>query len=194
MKKLILVASAVALFATACQQTPSEASAPAASSASVAAIASGEIAYFNIDSLVSGYNMYTELRSEFEAKAQKADSEVTTKARALETQIASYQEKVQKGLVTRAQAAELEQSLGTQQQEFVQYRDQLVSELAEQEQVMLNNIQHSIMEYISEFNSDYRYGMIISTSNSGPVYSANPSLNITADILSGLNAKYSASK
>ncbi|MFI3265619.1 MAG: OmpH family outer membrane protein [Rikenellaceae bacterium] len=192
MKKLLLVASAAAMmFAVGCadkNQTVST-TAPAAES-----VASSDVAYFNIDSLVSGYNMYLDLRTSFESKATKADSDLTAKGRSLENDVRSYQEKVQKGLVTRAQAAELEQQLTTKQQTFVQQRDQVLAELSEEEQVMLNNIHYSITEYLKEFNKDYRYGIIISTNASGPVYNANPKLDITADVLKGLNEKYAATK
>lgn len=194
MKKIIFLASVAALFFAAGCQQQSAATAVASTSGPVQTAASSNIAYFNLDSLLLGYNMYLDMRADFEVKTQKADSELTTKGRALESDVVSYQEKVQKGLVTRAQAAELEQQLSVKQQELVQYRDQLVANMAEEEQVMLNNIQNSITEYIAEFNSDYRYGVIMSTNTSGPIYNADPSLNITAEIIKGLNERYAASK
>lgn len=193
MKKSLLIVSAAALFfAVGCQQKPQDVAAVAATSESTAV--SGGIAYFNIDSLVSKYDMYLDMRSEFETKAQKAEAELGTKGRSLENDIASYQEKVQKGLVTRAQAAELEQSINTKQQSFVSYREQLLAELSEQEQVMLNNIHYAITEYLKEYNSDFRYSIILSTTASGPVYNANPEFDVTSDVLAGLNAEYAASK
>lgn len=193
MKKSLLVLSAAALFfAVGCEQQTQSASVAVAPISD--SVVSNGIAYFDIDSLVGEYDMYIEMRAEFEAKAQKADKELTTKGRALENDVRSYQEKVQKGLVTRAQAAELEQQLNTKQQNYVSYREQLMSELTEQEQVMLNNIHYSITEYLKEYNSDFHYDVILSTNASGPIYHANPSFNITKDIVKGLNDKYAASK
>lgn len=193
MKRVILVAAIAAMcFTTACQQSQSESTASVA--VSTEAVVSSDVAYFNIDSLVNKFDMYLDMSTAYQAKAQSAEVEMTSKARSLESDIASYQEKVQKGLVTRAQAAELEQQITTKQQAFVTYRDNIVAELAEQEQVLLNNIQHSITSYLSEFNADYRYGMIISTTVSGPVYNANPALDITSEILKGLNDKYAKEK
>lgn len=70
----------------------------------------------------------------------------------------------------------------------------MVGELAEEEQVLLNQIQYSIVEFLKEFNSDYRYGMIISTTGAGPVLHANPAFDLTKEVLAGLNKKYTQTK
>ena len=160
----------------------------------VTTAASASVAYFNIDSLISKYDMYTDLRSAYEEKAKKADAELTSKGRALERGVRDYQEKVQNGLVTRAQAQGLEENLNRQQQAFVQHRDQVMGEMAEEEQVLLNQIHFSITEYLKEFNKDYRYSVILSTSTGGPIYNADPKLDITTVLLEGLNKKYAVDK
>ncbi len=192
MKKILLAASVVALLTVSCnkQNKAPESTTP---SESVAAVTSGQIAFIQLDSLINHYNMYIDLRTAYEAKAQKADQELTALGRGLERDIQDYQEKVQKGLVTRSQAQTLEESLNTKQQNFVQRRDQVMGNLAEEEQVMLNQIHHAITEYVNEFNSDKRYSMILSSSAAGPVINADPSLDLTNMILEGLNKKYAAS-
>lgn len=48
--------------------------------------------------------MYLDLRAEYEAKAKKADAELTSKGRSLESDLKDYQNKIDKGLVTRSEA------------------------------------------------------------------------------------------
>ena len=134
--------------------------------------------------------MYIDLRAAYEAKAQKADTELTSKSRSLERQVRDYQEKIQNGLVTRSQAQSIEEDLTRQQQNFMQHRDKVMGEMAEEEQVMLNQIQYSITEFIKELNKDYQYDLILSTSGSSPILSGNPSMDITSIVLEGLNKKY----
>lgn len=192
MKKLLLAASAVALLAAGCTGKNGAAATAGADTTKIAA--SAGVAYFNIDTLINKYDMYLDMRSAYEEKAKKAETEVTTKGRALERNVRDYQDKVQKGLVTRAQAQEIEENLNRQQQAFVQHRDQVMSELGEEEQVLLNQIHHSITEYLKEYNKDYRYGIILSTSTSGPIFNADPKLDITISILEGLNKQYASNK
>lgn len=199
MKKFLLAVSAAALLAAGCNKQNSapaaennaSENAPAASSATAT---SGDIAYFNIDSLVSRYDMYTDLRATYEEKAKKAENELTSKGRSLENNLRDYQEKIQKGLVTRSQAQTMEENLNKQQQTFVEHRDKVMAEMAEEEQVMLNRIHYSITQYLKEFNADYRFKMIISSTGAGPVLNADPSLDLTEVLLEGLNKKYAAEK
>ncbi len=154
----------------------------------------GVIAYVNIDSLTANYNMAIDLGTQFNEKAQKIDSELNTRAKRLENAIASYQDKVQKVLITRADAVKEEEKLNKQQQDLVAYRDQVMQELAEEEVVMTNKVFYGITDYIHEYNKDGKYDMILTTSSTGPVISAKAALNITDEILKGINDKYAAEK
>ena len=152
--KKILIAVSAALLLAACNNKNSASTAggtvTGADSSQSAVAAGGDIAYFNIDSLVSRYDMYIDLRAAYEQKAKKADTELTSKGRSLENDVRDYQDKIQKGLVTRSQAQSIEENLNKKQQSFMQHRDQVMSELAEEEQVMLNRIHYSITEYLKD--------------------------------------------
>lgn len=192
MKKLLIAASILSVLAVGCTDGKSTKDAPATTTEGTSA--SSAVAYVQLDSLITKYDMYVELRASYEEKAKKAEAELTSKGRALERDVMDYQEKVQKGLVTRAQAQTLEEGLTKKQQSFMQQRDKVMAEMGEEEQVMLNQIQHSITEYLKEFNVDLRYGLILSTSGGNPVLNADPKLNITVEVLGGLNKKYADSK
>ena len=192
MKKILLILAAVALTTVGCNKNQAPAGGETKESDAAAAASSGTIAYFNVDSLISKYDMYLDLRAEYEAKAKKADAELTSKGRSLESDLKDYQNKIDKGLVTRSEAMTMQENLEKKQQSFVQHRDKVMNELAEQEQVMLNKIHYNITEYLKEFNSDYRFKIILSTTSGGPVMNADPSLDITQIVLEGLNKKYAA--
>lgn len=119
MKKVLLAASVVALLAVGCK-TKGNAIPGTSQNDSVTSIASGQLAYINLDSLVGHYDMYLDLRAAYEEKAKKADNDLTARGRSLERDIQDYQDKVQKGLVTRSQAQTLEEGLNSKQQSFMQ--------------------------------------------------------------------------
>ena len=192
MKKIIFSVVAMLFALTACNQGAH----PAAESAAPAEASTltGRIAYVNIDSLVSGYNLAIDLQAAFEQKAQKLDSDLSSKSRSLERGIADYEEKITKGLVTRSQAAELEEKLTKQQNDFIAQRDQAMQQLSEEEAVMQNQIFYGISDYIKEYNKTAGYDMILTTSITGPILDANAELDITAESLKGINDKYAAEK
>lgn len=190
MKKIILVATAVVLIVAGCKPKNSSEGVSAFNADSTGTVHSAQVAYINMDSLIMKYDMYINLSGAYQAKASKADSDLTSKGRSLERDVADYQNKVQNQLVTRAQAQTIEESLTKKQQAFIEQRDRVVAELNEEESVMLNQIHHSIIEFLKEYNSDYRYGVILSTNAGGPILHANPALDITKEVLAGLNKKY----
>ncbi|MDR3188927.1 MAG: OmpH family outer membrane protein [Prevotellaceae bacterium] len=148
------------------------------------------VVYVNIDSLVRGYDMYFDLQQEFEAKAKKKDGDFTARMKKFETDARDFQEKVEKGLVTRSQAQQLQEGLAKREQELVQLRQQLQGELQEEESVMLRQIQNNIQRYIIEYNKGKRHSLILSTSGSNVVLYGDPALNITSEVLDGLNEAY----
>ena len=190
LKLFSILAVAMLVVMSSCQSTNQTNVAPEAQKP--ASVNSGEIVYVNIDTLVTNYAMYYNLKAQFEAKSSKVEAELTSKSQKLNQDARSFEEKVNKGLVTRAQAIEMQNSLQARQNELLQYRDQKVGELSEEERVMMNQIHHSIIEYLKEFNKDFKYKMIISTSNGSPILNADPKYNVTSEVLRGLNEKYKA--
>lgn len=198
MKKILVAVAALVAF-TACQnkQASDNASEAVSENGAVAEVEKNEglkVAYIQIDSLMADYMLADELRKTFQAKADKADRELNAKYQKLEKDMIDAQDKIQKGLVTRATAEKMQQDLMAQQQELVNTRDRMMNELAEEEMVMNNRIYYAIMDYLKEYNSDYKYSMIISTTASGPILHADPEMDITNEVLAELNARYQAGK
>lgn len=196
MRKLLIIASLSALAFMACKGGSNSTNNTGDTTAAGEFVGTGEfsIAYVNMDSLISKFDMYKDLRAKYEEKAQKVEKELTNKGRSFERAVADYQEKVQKGLVTRSQAAQIEEDLERQQNSFISYRDNALEDLGEEEAVMMNQIQHSIVEYVKELNADKKYSMILYNTASGPIIDAVASLDITSQVLEGVNKKYTSAK
>ena len=196
MRTLLFAALAFSVVMTGCKNQTSTVS-ETESQENIAETKGGisdRIAYIDIDSLIAQYNMAIDLRAEIEAKYKKAETELQNRTRRLEKDVMDYQEKVQKVLITRSEAANIEENLNKQQQSLVEHRDKVLGELAEQEQVMNNKIYYAVVDYLKEFNADYKYAMIVSTTASGPILNADPSLNVTKEVLTVLNARYEQEK
>ncbi len=152
------------------------------------------IVYINIDSLLSNYAYFHEMQSDFADKQAEAEAELNQRSRQYESSALDYQNKVQKGLVTRREAAEMEQQLMAAQQELLQYRDQLTMQLSEEEQVSNSRLINEIMEYLVEYNKEFNYQFIFSNSFGDNVLFANNRLDITESVLVGLNEQFEKDK
>jgi outer membrane protein len=157
-------------------------------------ITASGIAYVNIDTVVFRFNMYSDRREELLAKQKKAETELNLKGSQYEKGVKDYQDKVNKGLVTRATAAEMEQSLYQQQQELVSLRDKLQSDLLEEDQVMNRQILEYITTYLEENKEEYNYQYIFGKSFGSVVLYGNSAFDITQSVLEGLNLKYKTEK
>jgi outer membrane protein len=152
------------------------------------------IAFINIDTVIYKFDMFFDRRSDLMAKQKKAEAELNAKGKLYEKNIKDYQDKVTKGLVTRATAAEMEQGLTQQQQELVTLRDGLQSNLLEEEQVMNRQIIDYITTFLDQNKQDYNYQYILGRSFGSVVLYGDSGLDITQKVLDALNLKYKAEK
>ena len=70
-------------------------------------------------------------------------------------------------------------------------------EMQEEQQVMLNQIMNAISEYVKEYNEGKKYALILATSGdllSTPVVVGSSTLDVTDEILAGLNEAYVKTK
>ena len=197
MKKSIFFGAAVILGITlsGCNQTGST-TAPAETKAETTAVG-GSIVYFNIDKVMQGYDMANDLRSVVETKVNGIQSEIDRRGKKLNKDLTDFQQKIDKGLLTRSVAEAQGQKLQQQQQQYQQYAMQKQQEINEEQTVMLNQIMDAINTYIQNFNEERQYAMIIATAGeilSSPVVAGLPELDITDELLEGLNNEYIKTK
>lgn len=159
-----------------------------------AAVPAGGIAFVNIDTVIFRFDMFSDKRTDLESKQKSAEAELTSKGTAYERGIKDYQDKVTKGLVTRATAAEMENSLSRQQQELLQLQNKLQSELIEEEQVMNRQIVDYITRYLDENKSEYNYQYILGKSFGSVVLYGDQAFDITSRVVDGLNKKYQSER
>lgn len=159
-----------------------------------AAAQKGDIVYLDLDRILMEYDMANDLRSVVETKVQNIQAEVNRRGQKLEKEVASYQEKIQKGLMTRSVAEAQGQKLQEQEIEFNNYAAQKQQEINEEQVVMMNQLGDAIQTFIDKYNEEKQYAMIITNSGGAPVVTADKALDITDAVLAGLNEEYIKTK
>jgi len=152
------------------------------------------IAFIELDSVIAHFDMATDKTSELEQKSKNSEAELTAKSQAFDRDVKDYQNKAQKGLITRATAAEMEQTLAQQQQQLLALRDQMAYNLNEEGTVAQRQVLEYINLYLAEFNADGRYQYILAKQFPGPILYSDSTLDITTAVITGLNTKYKAEK
>lgn len=158
------------------------------------AAAQGSIVYFDLDRVLEQYDMANDKRSEVETKVAGIQQEVTRRQKNLENAINDFQNKINKGLMTSAAAQAQQQKLQEQDVAFQQFAQQKQAEIMEEQQVMMNVLADAIKTYIEKYNEEKGFAMILTNQAGVPVIAGDQSLNITDDIIEGLNKEYVKSK
>ncbi|MBQ1618208.1 MAG: OmpH family outer membrane protein [Bacteroidales bacterium] len=157
----------------------------------------GQIVYFNLDKVLNEYDMANDLRSVVETKIKGINDEVNRRGNKLDSDIKSFQDKIDKGLMTRSTAEVQSADLQKRQQSFQTYAAQKQQEIAEEQQVMLNQLADAIKTFLDKYNAEKHFAMILTTQGDilpAPIAAADSSLDVTDDILAGLNAEYVKTK
>jgi outer membrane protein len=151
-----------------------------------------DIAYIRLDSVVQKYDYYNDLRRDFEQKAKKKNDELTSKMNALQADYKAFQEKYDKMLLTKSEVEEQSQRLQQRDNDLrnVEY-PRIMNELGEEEAVLNRKVLNEIQMYVEKYNVEKKYALIL---NAATVIVGAPSMDITAEILSGLNKEYIANK
>lgn len=168
-----------------------------ASNGSVPAAQSGKsltIAYVELDSIQNQYQFFIDAKSEMEAKSQKYDKELNRLGKTLQNAAAQFQDKLQKGgFSSQAQAEGAQKALLSQQGQLEQKQSMYAQELAAQQMDFNKALEDSINSFLSEYNEAHHYSMILSKGN-GNIMLADKSMDITADVIAGLNKRYGSKK
>ena len=197
MKRILLLSGVAALLALSASCKQNQGTAPETAEVKDSVAVAGSIVYFNMDKVMEGYDMANDLNSVFETKTSGIQAEIDRRGKKLEKDAADFQNKVDKGLLTNSVAQAQYQKLQQQQQEYQQYAMRKQQEMAEEQQVMMNQIANAIAEYVAEYNIEHQYAMILASAGnilSTPVVTADPKLDITDSLLEGLNAAYIKTK
>ena len=193
---VIAAISAIAIMSTSCNSN-SNAANTSEEATEGKSLAAGSIVYFNMDTVLQEYDMANDLRSVVETKIQSINEEVNRRGSKLEKDIQTFQDKLNKGLLVSSVAQNQQEKLQQEQINFQNYAAQKQQEIAEEQAVMMNQLADAIQTFIDGYNEEKGYAMIIATQGDilpAPVVTGNANLDITEDILAGLNEAYVKSK
>lgn len=165
-----------------------------AASGEVIEIAEGSIVYFQLDRVIKEYDMANDLTSVVESKMQNVQEQLATRQKKLQKDFDAFNEKWQKGLMTQTTAQTQAEKLDKQKAELEKWAGTKQNEMLEEQQVTMNQIMDAIQTYVTAYNEEKGYAMILANQTSAPIMTANSGLDITDEIIAGLNEEYVKNK
>lgn len=152
------------------------------------AVSGLKLAYVDVDSLLANYLFYQDLVEEMTRKEENYRLALTEEYNKLQKEINDFQKKVENNVYSSAERAESERSRLLKKQQAIEEKSRQYSlEFDNEGAANSEKISEIVDNYIKEYNKTHGYDMIISKAS---LLFANEALNITAEILDGLNADY----
>ena len=146
------------------------------------------IAYVELDSMYENITYIKQRRTQMEARQKSIETEWESGMRGLENRKNEF---IKRGASITQQEAEQFQTQYLQQQQQIESKKQQAGQaLSEESFSFTDNVQKSLREFLNEYNKEKKY-MYILTTGTGLDYLVykDPALNITNDVVNGMNEK-----
>jgi outer membrane protein len=150
------------------------------------------IAYIKVDSLIINYDFAQEMHDGFSRQQEAFSREYGEKRTRFESQAASFQEKVQRGgFLTQESAMRERDRLAGEEQQILKLDQELSTKLSQIQADNNKQLLDSLMNYLKIYNKDKKYTYIL---NSGDVLIGDEAHNITKEVLTNMNARFSKAR
>lgn len=154
----------------------------------------GKVGYVDIDTLEANYDYFKTKKAEFENRQKSIDAELEKMAATLQTEYNSLQKQAQAGTLSQSDGEAAQQRLMQRQQDLELKRQTMGAKFLKDQEAFNKEIHDNLHGYIEKYNADKGYDYILSYSKDGAILLANKDLDLTQDILKGMNNEASPNK
>ena len=153
-------------------------------------IKSYPIVYVNGDSLLSNYDFVKDVQKDLGGRKSRLEATYKSRVENFQQKYNDLQQKAQSGQMTAEQAGAEERKLENEKASIGQLQSQmdlLMDETSEKNTVM----QKKVADFLKRYNKNGQYKYVLTYNPSvGLVLFADQSLDVTSEVIDGLNAEY----
>ncbi len=151
------------------------------------------IAFVELDSLNDKISFIKNKRQDLEKEQKAIEAEWRNAMVGLQNKAAEFQKKG--SAITQQEAEKMQVELQQAQQQIEAKKQSLTQNLTERSYKFMDDIQKKLKDFLLEYNKDKKYQYILTT-GTGMDYMLykDQSLNVTDDVIKGMNAVFSGKK
>ena len=152
-----------------------------------------KIAYVDLDSIQENYNYYKEKMDDFDRKKEGADRDLNNAFQKIENERVTF---VQKGnAITQVEAENFQREYTRKMQNLENQKKSLENSIQQEGVKTMEELKKKINEFLTEYNKTKGYSYIFSYSSTiNILFYKDTALNITNEVVSGLNEAYNKTK
>lgn len=162
------------------------------SSASGVPLSDLKIAYVNADTILGHYEYLAAKREIFEAKGKRLEQDLRNRATSLQSEITAYQRNA--GNMTIGQVRAVEEDLGKKQQNLQLFEQSINQEMLNDQNNLNKELYERITAFLKKYSAANGLQVVLKYDPTSDVLFGGEALDITPDVLKGLNEDYKAEK
>lgn len=144
--------------------------------------------YVNGDSLLEKYEYFKKAKKDFEVKSTRTENEIKSRQSSLEREFAAYQQTA--GAMTAEQRAKAEEALLRKEQSLRQYSEDAAMKFQEEQNKFNEELFDKVAAFLKDYCKDKNYKIVLNYTKGTTILYADESLDITEEVLAGLNEEY----
>lgn len=159
----------------------------AKASTAVSNSSGSNIAYFEMDSLENNYEYFKVIRAELRKKDQSINAELNQIKNSYYNTLKEYNSKA--ASLNQSDQANWQQRLEQLQRSYQAKEQMLAQDMQDESFKKLQTVKKKIEDFLFEYNKDKKYSFIL-INQSDLIYYRDSALNITNEVVEGLNKLY----
>lgn len=188
----ILLCIAITISFTSCdkKEAPKGTAIKASNQVANSETSGNTLAYVEVDSLLTQYEFCIKEKAALEAKSKQYEAQINAKMSQFQKASVDFQQKVQSGAFTsQAQGEAAQQRLIRLQQEGAKLQQDVQQRMLKAQEKFNKTLRDSVQSFLKDYNREKHYDMIISKQGDNVLY-ANDKLDITKEVVDGLNKRF----
>lgn len=153
---------------------------------------SASIVYVNSDSLFKHYQFFKDNQDASERERKALENSIQSRITTFQKEVEDFKEKAQ--YMTQEQGMAKQQELMEKEQKIADFRDVQSEQLLKKEQDRADSALARVTRFLDKNYSNTKYTYILGYSHGGGILFARDSLDITKEVIDGLNKEYKATK
>lgn len=149
-----------------------------------------KIGYYHSDSLNEHYKLIAAIQDDLEKQLNQMSAGFEAKVKNFENWARSYDEKMKNNMLISSEIQKFQEQFQQRQMALAQEEQQLQAKMQQLQNDNLIKAFNRIEAYVKTYAEENGYDLILQYAKGGQVIYISPSMDVTEDILIGLNADY----
>lgn len=146
------------------------------------------IVYVDVNKLFSEYKGTKEAQKEFETKKNTTQANLDSLMGDWEKELKKYEK--ERSSMSKKEIDLQQELLTNKQQQINNYQQALQTQIQEEDNKMTQTVFNDLNAFIKEYGQENNYKIIMGANGSGNILHADPSVDITEDVIKELNERY----